>query len=270
MPNVDTKSGQLYYEVCDVVAPWVMQPQTIIFHHGVGANLHVWAPWIPVLASRYRIVRFDMRGFGRSVQPAPGFPWSFDVLIDDLLRIADAESLDRFHLVGESIGGTAAIACALRTPQRLHSLTLSNAAARGGLVSNVKGWRNIVAEAGQSAWARQMMQWRFHRDALPLEIYSWYLAVHESCSIDASFGLADLLLATDLTARLGEIRMPTLLLSPDASPFIPAQAMAGMHALIVGSELQVFAHSKHGLPLSHGEVCARVLLEFLERRCGRG
>jgi len=51
---------------------------------------------------------------------------------------------------------------------------------------------------------------------------------------------------------------------------IPAQAMAGMHALIVGSELQVFAHSKHGLPLSHGEGCARVLIEFLERRCGRG
>jgi pimeloyl-ACP methyl ester carboxylesterase len=115
-----------------------------------------------------------------------------------------------------------------------------------------------------------MMQWRFHRDALPLEIYSWYLAVHESCSIDACFGLADLLLATDLTARLGEIRIPTLLLSPDASPFIPAQAMAGMHTLIVGSELQVFTHSKHGLPLSHGEVCAQVLSEFLERRCGRG
>src|SRR5262249_4566985 len=159
-----------------------------------------------------------------------------------LLRIADAESIDKFHLVGESIGGTAAIACALKVPQRLHSLTLSNAAARGGLVSNVKGWRDIAGQTGQPGWARQMMQWRFHRDALPLEIYSWYLAVHETCSLDASFALADLLLATDLTGRLGEIRMPTLLLSPDASPFIPAQAMAAMHALIVGSELQVFAH----------------------------
>ena len=270
MPTVDTKTSQLYYEVCDVVAPWVAQPQTIIFHHGVGANLHIWARWIPVLASRYRIVRFDMRGFGRSVQPAADFRWSFETLVDDLLRIADAAGVDRFHLVGESIGGTAAIACALTAPQRLHSLTLSNAAARGGLIGNVKGWRDIVAQEGQTGWAKQMMQWRFHPDALLPDVYAWYLAVHETCSIDASLGLADLLLTTDLTARLGEITMPTLLLSPDGSPFIPAQVMASMHASIAGSELQVFAHSKHGLPLSHGEVCALVLSEFLERRFGRG
>jgi len=269
MPFVEAKTGRLHYEVCDVVAPWIEQPQTIVFHHGVGANLHIWAPWIPVLASRYRIVRFDMRGFGRSVRPTADFRWSFDVLIDDLLQVADAADADRFHLVGESIGGTAAIACALKAPQRLYSLTLSNAAARGGLIGNVKGWRDIVAQAGQSGWGKQMMQWRFHPDALSPEVYAWYLAVHETCSMDASLGLADLLLATDLTARLGEIRIPTLLLSPDASPFIPAEAMAALHAMIPGAELQVFAHSKHGLPLSHGQRCAHVLSEFLERRFGR-
>jgi len=269
MPFVQTQTGPLHYEVCDVVAPWIEQPQTIIFHHGVGANLHIWTPWIPVLAPLYRIVRFDMRGFGRSVQPAPDSLWSFEALIDDLLRVADAVAAERFHLVGESIGGTAAIACALKAPQRLRSLTLSNAAARGGLIGNVKGWRDIVAQAGQSGWARQMMHWRFHPDALSPEVHSWYLAVHETCSMDACLGLADLLLATDLTARLGEIQVATLLLSPDASPFIPAQAMAALHAMIMGAELQVFAHSKHGLPLSHGQRCAQVLSEFLQRRCGR-
>jgi pimeloyl-ACP methyl ester carboxylesterase len=78
--------------------------------------------------------------------------------------------------------------------------------------------------------------------------------------------LADLLLESDLTGRLGEIRSPTLLLSPEASPFIPVQVMVQMREQIPGAELQVFAHARHGLPLSHGARCARVLRDFLARR----
>ena len=262
----ETKTGRLHYQVCDVVAPWVRQPETIIFHHGVAADLHIWAPWIPLLAPRFRLVRFDMRGFGESVQPAEDFKWSFDILIDDLLRIADAVGADRFHLVGESIGGTAAIAFALKEPQRVQSLTLSNAAARGGLVGNVTGWRDLAAKSGQTGWAKQMMQWRFYPQALGSEVYAWYLGVHETCSLAATLALADLLLATDLTPRLGEIEAPTLLMSPDASPFIPLNVMVEMRAKIPRAELQVFAHAKHGLPLSHGHACAQVLWNFLERQ----
>jgi len=56
------------------------------------------------------------------------------------------------------------------------------------------------------------------------------------------------------------------LLSPQSSPFIPVEVMAAMRAAIPGAELQVFAHSKHGLPLSHGRACAETLAEFLARR----
>lgn len=265
MPTVQTPTGALHYTVCDIVADWIGHPETILFHHGIGANSHIWANWLPVLAAHYRLVRFDMRGFGLSVVPAKNFKWSFDVLIDDLLAVADAANAGRFHLVGESIGGTAALACALKMPERILSLCLSNAAARGGLVSNVKGWGEIVAQGGQAAWARQMMQWRFHPDALSPELHAWYTRVHETCSTDATIGLADLLLASDLTPRLNEIKAPTLLLAPEASPFIPLEIMASMRVAIPGAELQVFAHSKHGLPLSHGRECAKVLRDFLQR-----
>ncbi len=265
MPTVQTPTGALHYTVCDIVADWIENPETILFHHGIGANSHIWANWLPVLARRYRLVRFDMRGFGKSVVPAKDFKWSFDVLIDDLLAIAQAANAERFHLVGESIGGTASLAFTLQDPERVLSLCLSNAAARGGLVNNVKGWSEIVAQDGQAAWARQMMQWRFHPEALSPQLHAWYIHVHETCSMDATIGLADLLLASDLTPRLGEIKVPTLLLAPQSSPFIPLEIMASMRAAIPGAELQVFAHSKHGLPLSHGRECAKVLRDFLQR-----
>jgi len=44
--------------------------------------------------------------------------------------------------------------------------------------------------------------------------------------------------------------------------------MAAMRTAIPGAELQVFAHSKHGLPLSHGRACAEMLAAFLARRRG--
>ncbi len=265
MPTVQTPTGALHYSICDIVPDWIENPQTILFHHGIGANSHIWADWLPVLATRYRLVRFDMRGFGLSDVPAKDFKWSFDALIDDLLAFAQAASTTRFHLVGESIGGTAALAFALKASEKLLSLCLSNAAARGGLVSNVKSWREIVERGGQAAWARQMMQWRFHPNALTPELHAWYTRVHETCSMDATVGLADLLLASDLTLRLQEIKVPTLLLAPEASPFIPLEIMASMRAAIPGAELQVFANSKHGLPLSHARECAQVLRDFLQR-----
>jgi len=265
MPTLATPEGSLHYEVCDVVPAWRAPAQTILFHHGIAADVNLWADWIPVLAPNYRLVRFDMRGFGRSSVPRDGYPWSFGGLVDDLLRVADSVGAERFHLVGESIGGTAAIACALRAPARVASLCLSNSAARGGLVANVTGWADEVRQWGQTGWAERMMARRFHPGALDPVLYAWYRDLHATCSLSAVLGLAGLLLSSDLTPQLGAIAAPTLLLSPDASPFIPAEVMAAMRTAIPTAELQVFAHARHGLPLSHGSACAGVLRDFLER-----
>jgi len=95
MPFAETASGRLHYQVCDIVAPWVREPQTMVFHHGVAASLDIWAGWLPVLASRFRLVRFDMRGYGQSVVPPEDFRWSFDQLVDDTLAVADAAGAAR-------------------------------------------------------------------------------------------------------------------------------------------------------------------------------
>src|SRR3954469_22014444 len=109
MPYAQTTDGTIHYEVIEHPAPWVRKPETIIFHHGIGASAGIWQEWLPALIDRYRIVRFDMRGYGRSHIPAPGDKWSADVFVEDLLAVADAVAAQRPHLVGESIGGTIAL-----------------------------------------------------------------------------------------------------------------------------------------------------------------
>ena len=123
MPSATTAHGSLAYDIVDHRAPWQAERLPILFHHGIGASAGIWVGWLPALVDAYRIVTFDMRGYGRSVVPAPDFKWSIDLLIDDLFAVADAAGLARFHLVGESIGGTVALAAALARPQRVASST---------------------------------------------------------------------------------------------------------------------------------------------------
>src|SRR5262245_29086229 len=106
MPTLAVPGCTLHYEVVDLTPPWQGAAETIVFHHGLGATSGAWAAWMPVLAGHYRLVTFDMRGHGRSERPLPGAALSLGRLTEDLFAVADAVRAERFHLVGESIGGT--------------------------------------------------------------------------------------------------------------------------------------------------------------------
>jgi len=114
MPEVAISGCELYYEIVDLTPPWISAPETILFYHGLGSTSGIWAQWLPLLADRFRIIRFDMRGHGQSTFPEGGAPVTLDNLTDDVFTVADVAGAKRFHLVGESIGGTIAINAAVR------------------------------------------------------------------------------------------------------------------------------------------------------------
>ena len=266
MPFTERAGQRLFYDELDITPPWLAAPQTIIFHHGIGTTSGVWAEWLPVLASTHRLVCLDMRGFGQSPTLMDGADWSFELLAQDLLAVADAVGAKRFHLVGESIGGTLGLHVALHHGDRLHSLTVSNGAHKGTAVKNVNPWREMMDRDGQEAWSRQLMAWRFFPGALSEEKYQWFHRTQSTSSREATLDLATLLVQADLSEDVSRIAMPTLLLSPDSSPFIPVAIMADLYAQLRDVELQVFAHSRHGLPYSHATRCATVLKRFLAER----
>jgi len=255
----------LYYNILDITPEWVEKPETIMFHHGVGANTEIWAEWIPVLGMRYRIARFDMRGFGKSAG-LKSSSLSFETMALDVNVIAKELGLERFHLVGESIGGTLALFYALTYPERLQTLTLSNTAFRGGVIQNVESWNSLLREQGCAAWSKNMMEKRFYDDALmSVEKRNWFELQQSTHPIDSIIDARDILVDCDLGPRLGEIELPVLLMHADASPFIAVEQMAEMHSKLAHSDFHVFNHAKHGLPFSHATECANTLLQFLER-----
>jgi pimeloyl-ACP methyl ester carboxylesterase len=264
--KLDRPGGSLHFEIIDATAPWAGDAPLIVFHHGIGATADVWAEWLPALLDRYRVARFDTLGFGRSGVPGPGFPWSLEGLMADALEVARAAGAERFHFVGESVGGTVGLLLGSRRPDALLSLTVSNASHRGGSIQRAREWREFIRANGMVRWGEMMTPLRLDRDRVSEAKYRWFEQAQARCSADSVLDLADVLIGSDLSPELGRIRVPTLLLAPGRSPFVPLAVMEEIHAGIAGSELQVFPAARHGLPCSHGAACGRALRAFLDRR----
>jgi pimeloyl-ACP methyl ester carboxylesterase len=265
MATIDRDGAVLHYQVDDLTPPWTEAP-AIVFCHGIGTDARMWVNWLPVLADRFRLVRFDLRGFGRSGTFPGAAGWTLDGLADDVLAVADAAGVDRFHLVGESTGGTVALHLAARGETRLTGITSSNAAHRGGSITKVRQWEDFIDAHGVGAWSDQMMEDRFRANELDDAARAWYAGVQSTSARDSLIGIADMLIAANLEDRLGDIRVPTLLLAPEDSPFVATSLMEEIAAAAPDADLRVFPQARHGLPFSHGRECATVLREFLAAR----
>jgi pimeloyl-ACP methyl ester carboxylesterase len=265
MATLARPHGPLHYEVTDVVAPWQDEPETILFHHGLGITSDIWLEWLAPLADRYRLVRFDCRGFGRSSVPGPGFAWSMELLAADALAVARAAGAERFHYVGESLGGTLGLHLAIHHPAAIRSLTTCSTAHRGGSIQRVHEWRAFIGAHGMAAWSHMMMDLRM-APGVPASYREWFDREQATCSSAAILDLADVLVAVDLSDRLGAITAPTLILHPAASPFIPLPMALELHTRVPHSELRIFPGARHALAHTHARACAAAMREFLARR----
>ncbi|GAC1511153.1 MAG: alpha/beta hydrolase [Steroidobacteraceae bacterium] len=111
--------GQLRYFVSG-------EGQPVVFIHGLGLDASMWQPQWQVLQNEFRVIRYDLRGFGGSSLPAGSYSHSDDLLA--LLEFLDARPA---HLVGLSMGGHLALRFALEQPAAARSLSLIDSALEG-------------------------------------------------------------------------------------------------------------------------------------------
>jgi len=259
----------LHYEVTDLRPPWLRERRSgrpVVFHHGVGASLDIFAEWMPIVAARHPVVRFDMRGFGQSVVPPESHEWTMAELIADLLDVgAAAFGTDPVQVMGESIGGTIALAASLEHPSRFAAVAMSNAAIKGGQIGYAPGWRAEIARVGIDGWSKRLMDMRFVPGVLPPEALAWFAAAQVRSPAHVVIGLGELLIGTDLTAGLSTFKSPLLLMMPDRSPFVSLAQADALAQLVPQTEIAVFPGARHGLPFSHAKEAAGTLLAFLDR-----
>jgi pimeloyl-ACP methyl ester carboxylesterase len=112
--------------------------RTVVMVHGFSASLHTWEPWVKELGGAYRIVSLDLPGHGLTETPK-GYQATMEGYADLVDAAAAKLGLERFVIVGSSMGGNVAWQTALRHPERVDGLVLVGAA----------GWRDPRADPSQ-------------------------------------------------------------------------------------------------------------------------
>jgi pimeloyl-ACP methyl ester carboxylesterase len=134
----------------------------IVLLHGLRGYSGTWRNLAQALADRFHMIAFDARGRGESAWDA-GQNYYTDAYVSDLEAVVAACGLDRFVLIGHSMGGTTSYVYAANNPGRLQALIVEDITA-GSSVSGA-GFERIVAEMKAlptrfSGWEEARAYWR--------------------------------------------------------------------------------------------------------------
>lgn len=214
--------------------------ETILLINGLADSLETWDFQVPALLDAgYRIVRFDNRGIGASDKPAG--PYSTEMLADDAKALADALHLDKYHLMGVSMGGMIAQRFALKYPADVLSLTLASTyAAPGPFCTRMFSlWADAAPVLGVPFVMRDVTLWAFTLDFFRTrenELAEFETAMrYMDQPIHAYLAQLAAIQNHDATAELATLTMPTLVLAGEQDILIPTALSHDLHELIPGS-----------------------------------
>ena len=264
---VEVEGGRLYVEEAGSGDP-------VVFLHPGLWDSRTWDPQFATFAGRYRVIRLDARGYGRSSRPEPGVPYSH---ARDLLGVFDDMGIERAVLVGCSMGGSTAIDFTLVHPDRVAALVLAAAGPSGfeGTPEQEAEWEawwtehdapvDAAVEAGDLERAqdlRMTTMWaqlgtddeggRRIRDIA-------FDNLHE-LTMDES---AQERLEPPAFERLGEISVPTLVLPADHDPPEMEPIALALAERIPNARLVRIPETDHVINLRRPDEFDRVVLGFL-------
>jgi 3-oxoadipate enol-lactonase len=251
----------MHYEVDDYTDPWT-QPETVLMLHGNAESSLAWYAWVPHFARRYRVVRPDRRGFGQSSPMPADFPWTFDVLIDDHIRLMDELGIERFHLISAKWGGTLARVFAARYPDRVATLTVAGtpAAARpGGDV--IPKLQSEFETRGTRDWVQRTMGMRLG-SKFPPEAVQYWIDFMSQASASTLIGFQPINYA-DISEDVAKIRCPTLVITTEGSGLASIEENRAWQERIPNSRLLVLPGDSYHVALTDADRCAEATVKFI-------
>jgi 3-oxoadipate enol-lactonase len=256
----------MHYEIDDFTDPW-QSPRTVVLLHGNAESGLAWYGWVPLLARHYRVVRPDMRGFGRSTPMPRDYPWTLDRLIDDFCGLMDLLEIERFHLVGAKIGGTVARAFAARRPARVMTLTIvgSPPPFRPGAAERAPELQREFLTYGVEQWARGNMANRLG-SFFPPEGVEWWCKFMGRTALSTQLGFMPTIACADIRADVPRIACPTLVVTTEESALASVAETRAWQEQISDSELLVLPGNSYHVAATHAEPAAEATLDFIARR----
>ena len=235
----------------------------ILLIHAFPLNRRMWAPQIASLASHFRVVAPDIRGFGES-QPAS--PWTMDEMADDLRSLLDSLGIQTCAVAGVSMGGYIALPFWSKYPQRVSRLVLANTRARADNEME-KNARNEMIAAIQQNGASILPDGMLPRLLKPNASHDVILTVRKMIEEVNASGAAYAVMAmrdrVDFSTSLHRINCPTMVVTGADDVIIRAEDSRALAAAIPDCRFVSIPDSGHLSNLESPEEFNRALLGFL-------
>lgn len=279
---VETRGGRTWFSV---VGAGDAVPLVTV--HGGPGGTHDYLEPLEALAAERPVVFYDQLGAGRSDAPEVISLWTNDRMVEELGQVLETLGYPQVHLLGQSWGTIIATEYALRSPQRLASLILSDpclsmprsaagvAALRAALPGQVRAVLDRHEEAGtmdSEEYQEAAMEF-YRRHVCRLDPWPEVLmrtfnqlnqSIHERMQGPNDFTLTGIHKDYDVTDRLGSLGVATLFICGRYGETRPEETEF-YQSLVPGAELVIFENSSHFPHLEESQRYLQVVRDYLHR-----
>jgi 3-oxoadipate enol-lactonase len=231
--------------------------------NSLGTDLRMWDDQLPRLADRFRVLRYDQRGHGRS--PARPGPYTIAELAGDALDLLDRLGLERVSFCGASLGGMTGMWLALTAPERLDRLALCCTSAHLPPRSSWTERAATVRARGMEAVVEAALE-RWFTPALaarrPEAVERTRRALLDTPA-EGYAGCCEAIAMHDLRTEVGSIRVPTLVLAAPDDPATPPEHGRRIADAIDGARFVVLEQGRHLAAVEQPDEFADEVLKHL-------
>ncbi|MFD6679480.1 3-oxoadipate enol-lactonase [Micromonospora parva] len=242
----------------------------LLLGSSLGTAAAMWDPQVPALARRFRVIRYDHLGHGRSAVP-PG-PYTLDLLGRELLRTLDDLDVPWVHYAGLSLGGMVGMWLATYAPERVRRLALLCTSASLGPPEQ---WRDraatvraeglpTIADAVVARWFTPAFA------AARPEVVAAHRAMLTATPPDGYAACCEAIAAMNLRPDLGRVAAPTLVIAGADDPATPVPHAREIVGRIPRARLVVIDAAAHLANVEQPEQVCRLLLRHFDEERGDG
>lgn len=269
MPSATINGVDLYYELHGDSG------EPLVLVHGYTGDISDWRHQLPEFSRTHRVLVLDLRGHGESQAPPDRSVYTVPQMSHDVEALAEHVGFDRYHLLGHSMGGAAVQEVALRSPQKLLSLTLHDTGHRFNLDADsaIAVWRGLqfgMAESKGMAAVADMELALPPPPHMPAERLEETKRRLSRMSVDAFIGAWNGLTAWEGTeGRANNIRTPTLIIYGDLDMPPLIEASLKLAQLIPDATVEVIPETGHSPQWERPALFNAALRAFLEKVAAR-
>ncbi|MDE3187064.1 MAG: 3-oxoadipate enol-lactonase [Acidobacteriota bacterium] len=234
----------------------------LVLSHSLGTDMTMWYDALPALAEQYRILRYDMRGHGKSSVP-PGL-YTVANLGSDVLALLDDLGLQRCFFCGLSLGGMIGIWLGANAPERMDKMILANTAARIGTCETWNLRIERVLTDGMESVADEVLERWFtpqFREASAARVEAMRTTL-TAMSAEGYARCCEAIRDMDLTASLHCIQTPSLVVAGTFDVATPPSAGRFL-AMSMQQASYVELPAAHISAVEQADEFSRAALKFL-------